>query len=138
MKLLRDYPQRVMLGTTHNNDIIYMDKPEWACGWYWQFGWLFGKDIFTHLKYLGEYGLHRNIQTYFKEFVLSDKDLWTFCEIVSTIYTLKECAEVFHRGGRYYTDNPSKDLLIQLEWEKHINEVLIPTQIDELYKVLKL
>lgn len=138
MELLREYPQRVWLGTTHEGDEIYIDRPQWSCEWYWSFGWLYGKDVFTHIKYIGTSHLFNNIKQHFTRTVFTtDKDLWVFCEISASIYTLKECAELFHRGGSHYMQNPCKELLTQHDWEHHINAVLIPSLIDEFYKVLK-
>ena len=62
--------------------------------------------------------------------------LWTFCEVVQTIYHLRETAEVLGRGGSHYTTNPCADLIKNPDEVKRINEVLIPKLIDEMYIAL--
>jgi hypothetical protein len=67
---------------------------------------------------------------------IPDASLWTFCEIVKTIYTLKKAAEVFYLGGSHTSQNPDKDTLKNPEYVEHINAVLIPMQIHSMYKIL--
>lgn len=138
MQLLRTYPEKVSLGINRDGQEVFMKKPEWSCEWYWSFGQIKSKDTHTQLRWLGDSCLYNNINDYFSQFNLSGKQLWTFCELVESIYTLKKTAELFHRGGSHITTNPLREQLINKDWTNHINEVLIPNQIDELYKVLGL
>lgn len=138
MQLLREYPNKVSLGFNRDGQQVFMTKPEWSCDWYWSFGWLSSKDTHTQLKWLGDSCLYNNINDYFSPFALSDKARWTFCELVESIYTLKQSAELFYLGGSHISRNPLQHQLINKDWANHINEVLIPNQIDEVYKVLGL
>lgn len=138
MKLLRDYPNRVSLGFNHEGQEVFMKKPEWDCDWYWSFGHIMTDDEYTQLKWLGDSCLYNNINNYFSQFILPRKELWTFCELVKSIYTLKEGAELFYLGGSHISHNPLQEQLMNKDWTNHINEVLIPNQIDEVYKVLGL
>lgn len=52
MKLLREYPDQVYLGTTLDNEKLYLSKPSWDCDWYWGFGYVGNKNLHTHLNYL--------------------------------------------------------------------------------------
>lgn len=137
MQLLREYPKKIYLGENHQGEKIYMTRPSWDCNWYWGFGYIGHRYLHIHLNRLGNSNMFNNIKTYFQSFILSDKEIWTFCEIVQTIYSLRHIAEVFNGGGSHYTNNPCKELLTKPEWYNHINKVLIPQLIDEMYKVLK-
>lgn len=130
---------------------IYLSPPSWDCGWYWGFGYLGNKDCHYHvdgLKKHQEY--NKNTGSFEYEFtnifdgikkhfgktlcaeLQDDKTLWKFCELMQTFYTLKETAEVFGRGGSYYTENPIKNKLIDKKKVKEINEIIMPALFDEI------
>lgn len=136
--LLNDYPKKLYLGSNADNGGIYMSRPSWDCDWYWGFGYIGNRNLHTHLNCLGKSNLYDNLKNYFnQEFIIKeDKDIWQFAEVVMTIYQLRKTAELFHRGGSHYTTNPQQQLLINPEWEQHINCVLIPQQIDAMYQIL--
>lgn len=137
MNLLREYPEKIYLGLDKENQEVYMEAPKWSCDWYWSFGYIHSKDYFTHLNCLGGGNLYSNIIKFFNEFVIKyNYDLWQFCELVQTIYTLKRTAELLHRGGSHYAPNPCQELLKNSEFTNHINEVLIPELVDKMYGVL--
>lgn len=69
--------------------------------------------------------------------IKDDADLWTFCELVQTFYTLKETAEVLGRGGSNYTRNPCDKIIMNKEETKRINERVLPAIFDELEDLLK-
>lgn len=134
--LLNHYPEKVQLGVNHQGEAVFLLRPSWDCGWYWSFGYVNTEDTHTHLDRLGDSNMVDNLKDYLAQMTLDDKDLWIFCELAVTIYTLKSMAELLHLGGSHYTHNPCYDILIQPDWLHHINHVLIPTLIDELYKVI--
>lgn len=138
MKLLREYPEKVLLGKDLQGSNIYLLKPRWECDWYWSFGHLHVGDMFIHLNYLGNSVLLDGIKVYFSELVISDKELWIFCELVESIKTLKSTAQLFTLGGANICSvNPCRDLLLNKHLADEINSTLIPNLIDEVYKVLK-
>jgi hypothetical protein len=51
-------------------------------------------------------------------------DLWSFCEQASTIYSLKEIAEVFNLGGSHCTTHPLKNDIKGFDGGKVVNELL--------------
>ena len=57
-------------------------------------------------------------------------------EIMRTLYTLREYSDTLHRGGSHYTSNPCKDIIKNEDEYKRINEVLIPSLLKEVYKLL--
>ncbi len=142
---LNSIPANVRLGV-HYNRGIFLRRPSWDCNWYWGFGYLGNNSCHFHLNTLDvlDSGLsNKNMFDQLKLFfgdsltIKDDKALWKFCEIVRTIYSLKESAEVFGRGGSHFTSNPDAKSIKNPELVTHINEVLIPMQIRTLYQVLQ-
>lgn len=138
MELLRDYPGKMFIGM-NNGERVYLSKPYWSCGWYWGFGYVGNKDCSYHLsgleKGLNMYGA---LKKHFEDtFIVRESQMWQFCEIVKTIYHMKETAEVFGRGGVHYTTNPCKDLIIDTDLVDRINSKIIPELIDKMYNILE-
>ena len=63
-------------------------------------------------------------------------DLWVLCELFQTFYTMREAAEVLGRGGSHYTSNPAKDIIVNKDEVKRINEIVLPQIFEEIYKIL--
>ncbi len=135
-------PAKLYIGN-HNGERIYLSRPSFDCDWYWYwgFGYLGNRNCHYHLNGVDE-GKNINFRdallAHFGEsfIIKNDAAVWKFAEIVLTIYTLKKSAELFHLGGSHMTTNPGAAMLKNAEWEREINEVLIPAQILELYKIL--
>ena len=136
-ELLNDYPEKVLLGSNPIEGKIYLTKPEWQCDWYCCIDWISNKNLLTHLDRLGNSNMYDNIKEFIPNVKLSDTNLWKFCELAESIYTLKKSAELFHRGGSHIVHNTKyKEIMQNKEWCEYINYVIIPALIDELYKVL--
>ena len=122
-----------------DNERIYLTMPSWDCGWYWGFGYLGNKNEHYHLS---GYANGRNINMY--DALLADYDLneniktnlWCFCELFKTAYALKETAEILGLGGSNYTANPCKDIIINKEEIKRINDIVLPAIFNEILKFL--
>lgn len=138
-KEFRDF----FLGTLDGRGVL-LRVPSFDCGWYWGFGYLGNKNIHFHLNGLDvikpelrRLHMHDQLIGLFGDSLrIKDKALWTFCEIVLTVYTLKGAAEVFGRGGSHTTTNPDADSLKTPDMVKHINDILIPMQIRTLWALL--
>lgn len=141
MKLLREYPDQVYLGTTLDNEKLYLSKPSWDCDWYWGFGYVGNKNLHTHLNYLHPDKILWKLKEVFQEdsfIIKDDKDYWLFCEYVASIYHLRKTAQFFYLGGSHIASaNPLKHLLQNSELYTQINSELIPRLIDEVYKILE-
>lgn len=135
--LLNDYPTKVLLGSNHAEGKIYLIKPKWECDWYWSFGWIGNNDLLINLDKLGNSNIYDNIKGFIPDAQLSGTNLWKFCELAESIYTLKKSAELFHRGGSHIIHiQKYKEIMQNKEQCRHLNYVIIPALIDELYKVL--
>lgn len=152
MGTIREY-QKVLLGKNDGQN-IYLSPPSWDCNWYWGFGYLGNKDCHYHidgLKKIETYNLeakawtHERVNLYdgFKRhfgesfLVKRDKDIWVLAELFETFYTLRETAEVLGRGGSHMTSNPCKDIIINSDEVKRINEIVLPAIFEEIYKILE-
>ena len=112
--LTAHFPAKLFIGV-HGGERMYLSRPSFDCDWYWGFGYIGNRNCHYHLNGIDE-GKNINyfdaIKQHFGEsfIIKDDKGIWTFAELVRTIYTLKETAEMFHRGGSHYTTNPAKTL----------------------------
>lgn len=134
MKLLRKYPDKVHFATLDGIK-YYLLLPEWECDWYWGLGRLDSTNEYIHIKSLGNSHMFRNIKDYFDSVELTDEKLWVFCELMESLYTLKDAADLFHLGGSYIITNPKADMLKNPDIADEINSHLIPHLIDEMYKL---
>jgi len=119
---------------------IYLDKPKFDCGWYWGFGYLGNHNEHYHLS---GYQNGRNIDMYNaleEDYDLTPaikKNLWTFCELALTAYSLKNTAEVLGRGGSHMTTNPLADMIKNRAEVERINKMVLPlifNKLAELYQ----
>ena len=138
-KWTKDYT----LGTAQsdNRHPCKLHAPSWDCGWYWGMGYLGHRDAHFHLDGVVKEHKTNMFDALKKEFsdtltITNDADLWTFCELMETAYTLKETAEVFGRGGSHYAANPIAGLIKNTGETKRINEVVLPAIFDQVAIIL--
>lgn len=138
--MMAHLPARLYVGN-HDGERIYLSRPSFDCNWYWGFGYLGNRNCHYHLDGIGKHeniNFHDALLKHFGDsFIVKGADLWKFAEIVLTIYKLKSAAQMFHLGGSHMTTNPGAAMLKKTEWETELNEILIPAQILELYKILQ-
>lgn len=129
----------------------WLEAGSWDCDWYWGFGYVetytrnnspeTSRDIQSHQHFDGLFfNKNKNGYDAFKEFFvgspLTEKELWQLLELMKTIYTMKEYAEVVHRGGSHYTNNVCKDILKSETEYNRINKEVMPAVMQEVYKLL--
>lgn len=131
---------KVELGKSReDNKDIYLDAPQWDCDWYWSFGYLGNKNCHYHLS---GYQDRRNINMYDAlkaDYILNPKiedNLWLFCELSLTIYSLKETAEILGRGGSYMTTNPLASIIKNTDEVLRLNSIVIPACLDKLFEII--
>lgn len=141
--------ESVYFGKTKLQEKIYLTLPVWECGWHWSFGYLGNSRCHYHLSsYQDEagFGEHRDINMFDAlkaDYELcsplqDDKNLWKFCELVKTVYSLLAVAEIYKRGGSHYATNPCFTLLKNTAQYEHINFVLLPALFKEIDKIFGL
>lgn len=132
---------KVFFGVRKSDNVgVFITKPQWACDWYWAMGYLGNKNEHYHLENYDN-GRNTNMYDALKEdYVLSEKiekNLWVFCELMTTAYTLKKVAEVYHLGGSHYTENPVIDLLKNPDENKRLNEVVLPALFEKVQNIVE-
>jgi hypothetical protein len=150
MKTLRNY-SKMYIGTTEDNEKIYLSPPSWDCGWYWGFGYLGNNNCHYHVDGLKKqetykngrretefFNLYDGFKAHFKnDFIIRESHIWALSELFETFYTLKKTAEVIGRGGAHYTSNPCKDVIKNPEEVERLNKIVLPAIFDEIYKLLE-
>ena len=117
---------------------VWLPPPAWNYKWYWGYGYIENRNLRTYFAGLDTNdNLYNAIENKFDgTFVLQGSNLWTFCELIQTFYTLREIAEVYSRGGSHYTSNPLADIIRNPEEYRRINGILLPKifiEIDKLF-----
>ena len=132
--------KKIYFGTANKTgEKIYISIPSWDCEWYWSFGYLGNKDCHYHLS---KYANGRNINMYDAlkaDYILNpkiDKSLWEFCELSQTIYTIKEYAEVLHRGGAHYTTNSCKSIIKNAPELYRLNNIVLSHVMQNLWNLI--
>lgn len=138
--------KKIFLGRrSGDNALIYLSPPSWDCGWYWGFGYLGNKNEHYHLDSYQRNpctGEWRNINMHDaldKDYYLVPgilSNLWEFCELALTIYSLKNAAEVLGRGGSHMGVNPCKDIIVNHDEVTRLNYVVIPQLLDAMYSLV--
>lgn len=130
----------IFLMGKHNDERIYLSPPSWDCGWYWGFGYLGNRNCHYHMDGLmKDTNLFDGIKKHFGDTltIKNDSDLWQFCELMGTFYTLKEAAEVLWRGGSHYTTNPITDKIKNEKEVARINNEVMPALFDAIHAIIK-
>lgn len=130
----------------YDNTRINLRAPSWDCDWYWSLGYLDNEHEHYHLddyQQVPWLGAHRNINMYdalLADYTLNpliEYNLWLFCELFSTAYTLSETAAIYNRGGSHYTMNPLKNIIKSDEGYRRINWVVLPAIFDKIGELLE-
>lgn len=143
-----------LLGKDSDGIFYWLESPSWDCGWYWGFGYVEtysrnvnpskARDIESHQHYdgfegfkdeNGRYVYHLNESPKLAETVLTDSEAWELSDLMKRFYTLKESAEIFHRGNANRTSKTSHDSK-NAEIEKYINEVELPAIFKAVLAIL--
>lgn len=140
-----------LLGQDADGINYWLEAASWDCDWYWGFGYIetytnnnnpsMSKDIDSHSHFDSlPNNQNKNLYDAFKEkFVvtpLSDKEIWTLCELMKSFYISKNYAEMLYTGGAHYTTNPCKDTIRNDKEYNRINKIIIPAICKEVYALL--
>ena len=142
--------QKVYLVGTGEGGIKYwLVEPSWDCGWYWGFGYLqaytnnnnphLSRDIFchTHVSSLGKDTNLHDAFAEFKELTMTDDELWEFCDLMKSFYTLSAAAELFKHGCSNYSSKGKMDEMLLPDYVKNINQVILPKLFERVLNLLK-
>lgn len=140
-----------LLGTREDGMNVYMQEPEWQCGWYW--GGLYltcftnnrqperSRDICEHFHFDSTF-LNKNksyrdaFKEYFKETVLTDSEIYELCDYMKTFYTLKSVAELFKNGYSHQTERAKIEALKSEDQRDLVNKVWLPEVFKRIEALL--
>lgn len=154
-----------LLGTDSDGIRYWLEAPKWDCGWYWGFGYVEtytknvlperAKDCDSHQHIDSSFMGAQEVYDYDKkcfvkgEYIhniydspklerttFDEKTGWILSELFNEFYILKKTVELFHTGGAHTTTSPVQDLLKKPDYEKHINQVLIPAITAKIIELL--
>jgi hypothetical protein len=141
-----------LLGKDKEGIRYWLVQPTWDCSWYWGAGYVStiqnnripesANDIDSHQHFDNMFlKVNENGKIYldaWKEFFvespLTEKEIWQLMEYMKSIYTLKEAAELFVRGG----SNISKpyECLKSPESAMALNEKILPALFEKVEELL--
>jgi hypothetical protein len=139
-----------LLGKNRYGELVWLESPTWDCGWYWGFGYVetytnnryphLARDISSHSHFSGLIGKQDNGKYIYHineimDTPLTDTESWELSDLMKRFYTLKESAEVFHRGNANYTSNTKHDSKNE-DLAKYINEVELPKIFARVIEIL--
>ena len=119
---------------------LEMPKIDCACDWRWSLGHLINR---YEIYYLDRYQKGRSIcmvEALKEDYDLNPKikdNLWLFCELFQTAYTIREYSDVIFRGDSHYTKNPLHDLIVSSSEYERINENLLPAIFEKIENILR-
>lgn len=133
-----------LLGINNEGEKEWLKEAHFDCEWYWGVGYVevFNKrytdiNLHTHFDSLF-FNKNKCCYDVFKEHYISTPsyDVWELLELMKSIYTLREYSDFLYSCGSHITSNPCKDIIENEKEYKRINEVLIPSLLKEVYKIL--
>ena len=141
-----------LLGQDAEGTLYWLEEAKWDCDWYWGGGYVetytnnnypsMSRDITSHSHFDSMFFAdnrlngHDKFESFFEETPFTDKEIWKICELMKSFYIAKEYSNMLYTGGAHYTSNPSKEVIQNNDEYKRINEVVIPSIMENLYKIL--
>lgn len=142
-----------LLGEDADGDRFYLEEAHWDCGWYWGGGYVEtftnnrfpenSKDISSHMHFDGLFFKQPRKNGYdaFKEFFaetpFTDSEVWEILELMKSFYIARGYSDFLYLCGAHYTSNPCGVVIKNEEEYDRINKVVIPSLMEELYKILE-
>ena len=140
-----------LLGTDKEGIKYFLEEAHWDCDWYWGGGYVetftnnknpvCSSDIDSHHHFNYMFLTYNKngfdmFKDLFKGTPFTDNEIWKICELMKSFYVAREYSDMIYRGGAHYTQNPAKETIMNEVEYNRINKVVIPSIMDELYKIL--
>lgn len=131
-----------------DGETYWLEKASWDCDWYWGLGYVESyrghgrsdKSWRGHTHFDSLFLRPAKFVDGFKEFFddtpLTDKEIWTLLELMQSAYTARRYSDMLHTGGAHITTNPARDIIHDNAEYKRINKKVIPSIMNEVYKLL--
>ena len=113
-------------GTSADGENVWLTKQEWACGWYWSFGYLGNKNCHFHFDSLlyikdSKGSVKFCASDLFESTNISDKEWWVMRDLFVQAYALQKAAEVYRYGGHQSSLAGVTDLIKDEDMTKRLN-----------------
>lgn len=113
-------------GTFAEDELVWLTKHSWDCGWYWGFGYVGNSECHFHFESLlypkGKDNRTRYLASeIFSETNIDDKAWWVIRDLFVQAYALKKAAEVYRHGGHQTSQPGVTDIIKNLERANQIN-----------------
>ena len=125
---------RLYLGRTESEGLVYLSKHSWDCNWYWGFGYLGNKNCHFHIESL--LGRESDVTKIFTEPKLSQKAWWVVRDLFVQAYALKDAAAVYRYGGYQSASKGITDVIKSKELEDRLNKDL-ETILNTVWKFIE-
>ena len=108
---------------------LYLDKHDWACGWYWSFGYVGNARCHFHFNSLlyiknSKNEVLTNASELFSHTQITDDEWWVIRDLFVQAYALQKAAEVYRHGGHQTTLEGTTDLIRSPDKAKALNDDL--------------
>jgi len=95
---------KIFLGIDHHGKKLWLEKHEWACGWYWAFGYIGNRNLHMHIsalidhpeKYAPDWVL---VSEQFESTWMTQGQWWIMRDLFLSAYALKKAAAAYCHGG---------------------------------------
>ena len=109
-------------GTYADGENIYLEKHEWACSWYWAFGYVGNSQCHFHFDSLMQLKPNKYLASeIFSSTNISDKEWWVIRDLFTQAYALAKCAEVYRYGGHQTSQEGVTDIIKNESKAKELN-----------------
>ena len=137
-----------LLGT-REGESYWLEQASFDCDWYWGLGYVesykgYGQSDRSWRGHQHFNGLFLNgiecgfdlFNDFFEETPFTDKELWKILELMKAAYTARRYSDMLHSGNAGMTENPIKDVIKGMDEYKRINNIVIPSLMNEVYKLM--
>ena len=137
-----------LLGT-RDSETYWLEQAVFDCEWYWAIGYVESYRGYSQLDRGWRGHQHFNgmffndndcgfdlFNDFFDATPFTDREVWKILELMKAAYTARRYSDMLHSGNAGITENPIKDVIKDIFEYKRINNRVIPSLMNELYKVL--
>lgn len=111
---------------------LYISKHEWSCGWYWSFGSIGNKSLYTGLNSLGIAAASE----IFDSCPFSDAEWYCILDLYKQAYALQMAADIYQHGGLVTVNKDISGIIQNKERADLLNMDLIIV-LDKAWELLK-
>lgn len=110
---------KVDAGAASKGEVIYLEKHEWSCDWYWSFGWIGNKNLHMHFEAFLADNLYAD--ELFETTNITNNEWWVIRDLMVQAYALQKAAEVYRCGGGQTTKAGITNILTDADKTKVLN-----------------